>query len=308
MLKQAEWEGKYMERVRRQIGAQEAAYTGKGIHVAVLDSGVENHPDLRGRILTFRDFVGGGVSCYDDNGHGTHICGVICGSGRESAGKYRGLATDAGLVVGKVLDRQGNGKTEQMLEGLEWIRRSRERLRIRILNISVGIGELDDLKKEKALCDSLEQLWNDGITVICAAGNRGPAAGSLSALGKSEKIITVGCHDGEFRSVSRPCRFYSGRGLNNAGTRYKPDLVAPGTDIVSCNAGYRNGLFYIAKSGTSMATPIVSAAAALLLEQNPQLSNEEVKRRLSYTADDLREDWNLQGWGMVNIKKLLEKY
>lgn len=297
-----------MERVRRQVGAEGCLYTGRDITVAVLDSGVCGHPDLGGRIVAFRDFVGNQIKMYDDNGHGTHICGIIGGSGEASGGRYRGIAPGCRLVVGKVLNDRGNGQTEHMLAGLDWIRRVQQEYHVRILNISVGIGELKDQGKEVALCRSLEQLWEDGLTVVCAAGNRGPGEGSLSPLGKSNKVITVGCHDGGYRSFSRPCRMYSGRGVLVAGIPVKPDLVAPGTDIISCHTKYDTGIYYTAKSGTSMATPIVAGAAALLLEQNPGLQNEEIKRRLNYSATDLGEPWNQQGWGMLNIKKIIENY
>lgn len=275
------------------------------------------HPDLKGKVLCFQDFVkyghlsgSEGGACYDDNGHGTHVAGILCGSGILSSGKYRGLAPGARLVVGKVLDEKGDGSTEAMLDGLDWILSAREQYRIRILNISVGIGDLDDRQKELALRNKLEQLWDRGILVVCAAGNKGPGDGSISAVGGSAKVLTVGCHDGHFREgASWRCENYSGRGKPGANPR-KPDIVAPGTDIVSCSSVFsrqrdRYVNAYIAKSGTSMATPIVSAAAALAMERFPGISNEECRQKLLYTATDLGVPWNQQGWGMVNVRRLL---
>ena len=291
---------------------------GTGIAIALLDTGVASHPDLDGKILCFRDFVSqnnlsnlySSIS-YDDNGHGTHVAGILCGSGQLSAGRYRGLAPGARLVVGKVLDENGDGSAEVMLRGLDWVMALRERYRIRILNISVGIGDLDDKKKEQALQEKLEELWNLGMLVVCAAGNKGPGDGTVSSVGGNSMVVTVGCHDGSFRGGGfLRCENYSGRGDSGAAIR-KPDLVAPGTEIMSCN--YHLSQFrgrwlnaYVAKSGTSMATPIVSAAAALAFEKFPSMTNEECKQKLQYTATDLGAPWNQQGWGMVNVRRLLE--
>ncbi len=303
----------FMQRVRKQIGDVfgEGLTGGSGITIAVLDTGIGWHPDLSDRVLCFRDFQGGRKLMYDDNGHGTHVCGILCGNGCLSRGRYRGLAPGAGLVVGRVLDGNGDGTTEHMLAALDWILSIKERYAIRILNISVGIGSLRESKKERALQEGIERIWSSGILVVCAAGNKGPAENSISAVGGSTKVVTVGCHDGElYRNHPECCALYSGRGSYGAQPR-KPDLVAPGTDIISCNVhlsrtGYSVGNAYVAKSGTSMAAPIVSGAAALALQKYPSMTNEECKRKLQYTAKNLGLPWNQQGWGMINVKRLLE--
>lgn len=285
--------------------------SGCGICSYVTQEGIGRHPDLIGAPLCFRDFVGHRNLIYDNNGHGTHVCGILCGSGMLSDGKYRGMAPGARLVVGKVLDERGDGSTEAMLEGLEWVLEVREKYHIRILNISVGIGTMDQPEKELVLQDKIDQVWDSGILVVCAAGNKGPGDGTISAVGGSGRVVTVGCHDGSY-SKGKPgrCETYSGRGELGSGVR-KPDLVAPGTDIISCNAYVykingktRNA--YTEKSGTSMATPIVSGAAALMFGKYPEMTNEECKQRLQFTADDLGLPWNMQGWGMLNVGRLLE--
>ncbi len=117
-------------------------------------------------------------------------------------------------------------------------------------------------------------------------------------------MITVGCHEGGYFGNRRGlCENYSGRGDANDSIR-KPDIVAPGTDIMSCN---NRGNGYVKKSGTSMATPIVSGAAALLLQKYPYMNNEQVKRKMVYSAVDLGDFWNKQGWGMLDIQSLLEQ-
>ncbi len=300
-----------MHRVREQLGVPSPEeLDGRGITVGVLDTGIGPHPDLSGSLLRFQDFVGHRTMMYDDNGHGTHVCGILCGDGSASWGKYVGMAPAVRLVVGKVLDEKGDGSTESMMRGLDWILEIKDQYRIRILNISVGIGALDDMEKMHRLKAKIEETWDCGILVVCAAGNQGPEAGTASEVGNSSKAVMVGCHDGNYGiDQSGRCETYSGRGAAEAALR-KPDLVAPGTDIISCNVHYyrvhgrlRNA--YVSKCGTSMATPIVSGAAALAMQKYMWMTNEECKRKLQYTATDLNLPWNQQGWGMLNVRKLL---
>ena len=300
-----------MQRVRKQIDVPDEVAGENKVTVAVLDTGINRHPDLSGKLLAFRDFVENRKYMYDDNGHGTHVCGIICGSGKMSEKSFCGIAPSVRLVVGKVLDAKGDGRLENMLDALDWVETIYDEYKIRIVNISVGIGNMSCREKEKILQERIERLWDRGILVVCAAGNKGPANGSISSVGGSGKVITVGCHDGEYcRNNPKRCENYSGRGYASFPIR-KPDLVAPGTDIISCNAAYRLGSKkeppYIAKSGTSMATPIVTGAAALAFQKFPEMTNEELKQKITVTATDLREPWNKQGWGMVNVKRLLEE-
>ena len=302
-----------MYRVKKQVGCSKELQCNREnkVTIAVLDTGVARHPDLEERILDFYDFVDGKKNAYDDSGHGTHVCGIACGNGRISEGRYCGMAPQAGLVVGKVLDKKGDGELVSMLRGIDWVIENRKKWNIRILNVSVGVGQLMNELKEKMLRAKLEEAWKEGILVVCAAGNNGPECGTLSDIGNSPRLITVGCHDGEyFKDKANRCASYSGRGGKFATFR-KPDIVAPGTEIISCNAachknraGYSNA--YISKSGTSMATPIVSGALALLLQKYPSYDNETAKRKLLYSATDLQEPWYQQGWGMVNVERMLE--
>lgn len=301
-----------MFRVRKQIGCEGVGtrYTGSGVTAAVLDTGVALHPDLNGRIVAFRDFVGGRKGPYDDSGHGTHVCGILAGDGRASDGRYRGIAPGCLLIAGKVLNSNGDGCVEHMMEGIDWILAESGRLGIRILNISVGLGQMQEEGRKRLLFERIEKAWERGIVVVAAAGNSGPMPGSISPIGASKRVITVGCHDGGyFGERESLCENYSGRGPSEYAYK-KPDIVAPGTDITSCGSHCKKGLkgwqnAYVQKSGTSMATPLVAGAAALYLQKNPQADNETVKRRLVYTATDLKEPWTKQGWGMVNVGRLL---
>ena len=302
-----------MNRVREQIGCYSRfqVSTKNEVTIAVLDTGVAKHPDLADRILGFYDFVDEKKDVYDDSGHGTHVCGIACGNGVLSSGRYCGMAPYAGLVAGKVLDKKGDGELSSMLQGIDWVLQNKERWNIRILNVSVGVGQLMSEEKEKMLREKLEGAWKEGLLVVCAAGNNGPECGTLSTIGKSPYLITVGCHDGEYyKDKANRCAAYSGRG-GKFDTFRKPDIVAPGTEIISCNAaftksrtGYSNA--YRSKSGTSMATPMVSGALALLLQKYPAYDNETAKRKLLFSATDLQEPWYQQGWGMLNVARMLE--
>lgn len=299
-----------MLRVRKQVCCVDT-FGGRGITAAVLDTGISRHPDFGKRIVGFRDFVGGRVGIYDDDGHGTHVSGVLGGDGALSGGRYRGIAPQCSLVVGKVLNSNGDGTIEHMLRGIDWIIKKRTEWNIRILNISVGLG-MELLEEQRlSLLSAVEEAWDQGIVVAAAAGNSGPLPGTLSPIGYSKKVITVGCNEGGyFGNRSFLCEHYSGRASADAAVR-KPDIVAPGTDIISCSShvkytmhGWKNS--YLSKSGTSMSTPVISGAAALFLQKYPDAGNGEVKRRMVYSATDLHEPWHIQGWGMLNIRSMLE--
>lgn len=299
----------FMNRVRKQIFCEEIFCNNLSFSIAVLDSGIAMHPDFE-RVLGFKDFVSGKKYPYDDCGHGTHVSGILSGSGKLSNGIYRGIVPMAPLIVGKVLDKEGNGSMEIMRKALIWVLEVREQYNIRILNISVGLNQSPDKALLAEVMKLLQNLWNQGIIVVCAVGNNGPEEGSISFLAENPDIISVGCHDGEYyRDFEGRCETYSGRGPGIYAIK-KPDIVAPGSEIVSCNAffiktkqGYKNA--YIRKSGTSMATPIVSGAMALAMQKFPNLSNTQLKRKLIYSATDLKEPWAKQGWGMVHVERLL---
>lgn len=303
-----------MLRVRQQVGcSDELVYAcgNKGVTVAMLDTGIAVHPDFQNKIVDFKDFVNDKRALYDDSGHGTHVAGCLCGSGQISNGKYRGIAPRSRMVVGKVLDYMGDGNIETMVRGIEWVLDKQREYDIRILNISIGMGENTEKERMEKLVGLVNEAWNQGLVVVCAAGNMGPKPMTISPLGASRQVITVGCHEGGyFGDREHLCENYSSRGPSPYAMK-KPDVVAPGTDIISCNAGiekrgryFRNA--YIKKSGTSMATPIVSGGIALLLQKYPYYTNEQAKQKLLYTSRDLKEPWSKQGWGMIQIDRLLK--
>ena len=302
-----------VNRVRKQVGCTDFIQGNRltdEVGVAILDTGIGSHPDFESRVVDFKDFVDGRQGSYDDSGHGTHLAGCVGGSGYVSRGMYKGMAPTCRLCVGKVLDHNGEGSIDSMRRGLIWVMQNRIRHRIRVLNISLGIGTGGDKEHMHELVELLDEMWEQGIVVVCAAGNNGPKEGTISPLGTSRKVITVGCHEGGYFGARRDlCENYSGRGSQDMLYR-KPDVVAPGTDIVSCcvlcrgndRSGYRNA--YTRKSGTSMATPIVSGAAALYLQKFPYMNNEQVKRQMIYGARDMGDSWSKQGWGMLNMEQM----
>lgn len=284
--------------------------TGKDITIAILDTGICEHPDFSHRVTYFADFVNGKNIMYDDSGHGTHVCGIAAGNGYASRGKYKGIAPEANLIVGKVLDQYGDGEGDDMVRGIEWILELKKKVPIHILNLSIGMKSFDNEALEKKLIEAVEEAWNSGLIVVTAAGNNGPRPMTISPIGSSRKVITVGCHDGGYVNKNGTnCEYYSSRGPSKYDIK-KPDIVAPGSDIMSCSnqitkSYYNYNRAYLSKSGTSMATPIVSGSCALLLEQFPNLSNDMAKRILVRSAVDLNENWYKQGWGMLNVKNML---
>lgn len=312
-----------MHRTRRLIEVEWAhnrKILGEGIGVAVVDTGVSGHPDLisRGnRISGFKDIIHGKTTPYDDNGHGTHVSGIIGGDGYASRGYYIGIAPRCNIIGLKVLNFKGNGNVSDVLMGLQWIIENKEKYNIRIVNISVGGTSEKNLDENSKLVKGVDQVWDNGIVVVVAAGNNGPKPKSISMPGISRKVITVGASDDNIavELSGNTTSNYSGRGPTNACIK-KPDIVAPGSNIISCNAikNYQNKEaalihrytnMYTSKSGTSMATPIVSGAIALLLSIHPEMTNRDVKMKLKSSGLDLGYSWDKQGWGLLNIPKLL---
>lgn len=284
-------------------GEEGSMLTGRGIGVAVLDTGCFPHEDINNQIAVFCDMIRHRPAPYDDNGHGTHVCGIIAGNGVSSGGRYAGIAPGCSLIPVKVLDRRGNGYTSDVLAGLRWVRKHQEEHNIRIVNISVGSFPCRNMSENSALVCGVDAAWDDGLIVVVAAGNMGPKDGTITTPGISRKVITVGCFDDdqEVRVMGTRMVNYSGRGPT-AACVCKPDLVAPGTSIASCAP---RSHAYATRSGTSMATPLVAGAIALLLEKEPSLTNRDVKLRLRETSTDLALPRNRQGWGLLNLKNLL---
>ena len=300
-----------MDRVKKSIHyycsstIKEKNY-GKGVGIVVFDTGVALHPDIRRQIVCFKDLLHGRPDPYDDCGHGTHVCGIIAGNGKASNGKYAGLARESPLIVLKVLGEHGDGNVEDVLLGVRWVMNNYRKYRIRIANLSVGAGVELDEEKERKLLAAVEAMWDVGIAVVVSAGNLGPKKGTITIPGNSKKVITVGAMERTGRLME-----HSGRGPTDACV-IKPDIVTEGQNVISCNHLYveqrkgRTFFPYSIKSGTSMATPIVSGAAALYFSKYPERSNVELKLRLRQTCDRsfIKEG---SGWGALRVDRLLDE-
>lgn len=296
-----------MNQVKAKLGCDAKGcmgYTGRGVGVAILDTGIFLHRDFDNRILAFEDMTSRRKTPYDDNGHGTHIAGIIGGNGLSSGGFYTGIAPGSHILALKVLDKNGNGYASDVLSGLQWVKQHMREYQIRIVNISVGSFSKRNMSENSALVKGVDAAWDAGLIVVVAAGNNGPGNRTITTPGISRKVITVGSSDDDREIEVGGVRMvdYSGRGPTGD-CICKPDIVAPGSRVVSCVN--RQGK-YTFKSGTSMSTPLVSGAIALLLEKYPEMSNRDVKLRLLERAVDLGLPRNQQGWGELNIRKLLQ--
>ncbi|MFG1883266.1 S8 family serine peptidase [Micromonospora sp. NPDC049102] len=259
--------------------AWKAGYTGKGARVAVLDTGADySHPDLAGRVVERADFTAEDGDAVDHNGHGTHVASTIAGTGAASHGQRRGVAPDAKLVIGKVLDDHGSGADSGVIAGMEWAS-----TRADVINMSFGGGEADDGSDPLSLAvDALSR--QTGTLFVIAAGNSGA---QISSPGSAASALTVGAVDRDDKLAD-----FSSRGplINNHAA--KPELVAPGVDIVAARAAGTNlqdpiDRYYESLSGTSMATPHVAGAAALLAQRHPDWTGAQLKAALVGASDPL---------------------
>lgn len=314
-----------MNRVRISLGADIAhakGYYGSGIGVAILDSGILPHPDFvrnGNRILQFVDFTEEAevavqrmaedyrhekqmLQYRDPAGHGTHVAGILCGDGAMSAGKYCGLAPKCHMVCCRVLDEKGEGSAAAVGEAIRWVIAKKEEYGIRILNLSFGSTE-NGTEAAAELNALAERAWDCGLIVVASSGNSGPMPGSVTAPGSSKKVITVGGEAIELRP---------GRGPTFECVM-KPELVAPSSGIMSTAASRGNSgkqgvrYYYTGRSGTSMATPMVSGAIAVLLGCMPELTNKEVKTILRRSAVPAGLSKEYQGWGRVNLRNMLQE-
>jgi len=327
--------------------------TGKGVGVAVVDTGVQKDAkdfgktlsDSATRVVKSVSFGQGKPEKGDDGmvdkaGHGTHVAGIIAGNGKMSTGAnfhttFYGIAREANIINVRVLDNSGAGSVSGTVAGIDWVIANRTANNIRVLNLSLGhpVGES---YQTDPLCQAVERAWNAGIVVVCAAGNDGRSApdaapgvtdnegfgaeyGSIQSPANDPLVITVGAMKQSLNGGGRATdkiATYSGRGPSRFDFVLKPDLVAPGNKVISLEAkdsflesAYKQwnqirlaeysderdpnktSEAYFVLSGTSMAAPVVSGAAAVLLQKYPTLSPDTVKARLMLSADK---------WGFPN--------
>ncbi|MCM3733180.1 S8 family peptidase [Fictibacillus nanhaiensis] len=300
------------------------ALTGEGITIAIIDTGIYPHQDLSGRITGFVDFINQRTDPYDDNGHGTHCAGDAAAAGSASAGVYSGPASKANVIGVKVLDQLGSGSLETVMQGVQWCidyNQQNPENKIDIISMSLGAAAQQYNKEnDDPMVQIVEAAWESGIVVVVAAGNEGPEAGTVASPGISDQVITVGALDDRNTAGNKAdddVASFSSRGPTLYGN-VKPDILAPGVNIVSLRSpnsyldklqkSSRVGSQYFMLSGTSMATPICAGIVALILQQNPNLTPQEVKSLLMNGADLWRDrDPNVYGAGYINAENSIQK-
>ncbi|WP_460666899.1 S8 family serine peptidase [Kribbella swartbergensis] len=283
-----------------QIGAPaawQAGYTGKGVSVAVLDTGIDkSHPDLASQVAGAKNFTE--EPDEDLVGHGTHVASTIAGTAAASNGKYKGVAPDAKLYDGKVCE-QGGCPESAILGGMEW---AANEVKAKVVNLSLGGTDTPDV-------DPLEEAVNrltahTGTLFVIAAGNAGPGEGTVGSPGSADAALTVGAVDKQDQLA-----YFSSRGPRVGDGAVKPDVTAPGVDIVAAKAkksviGDPVGEQYLRLSGTSMATPHTAGAAALLAQEHPDWKAAELKATLTASAKPAAGQTAFQqGAGRIDVAK-----
>lgn len=267
--------------------------------IAVIDTGIYPHIDFclgRNRIIKFVDLISQKKDCYDDNGHGTFVSGII--GANSITNKYSGIDTSCNLIMLKALDQDGETTTLKILEAMQWILDNKIKYNIKIVCMSFG-SEL--IESGDPLLQGVELLWNNGIVVICASGNSGPKERSIMSPGASKKVITVGSLD-KLNGLPIVADFSSRGPVFNY---YKPDMVLPGVDIISTDIYSKNKKFYTRMTGTSVSTPMVAGVVSLLLNINPNYSPDQIKYMLSKSCIKITGDRNSEGYGYLDLSKLV---
>jgi len=279
--------------------------TGRGVTVAVLDSGVAADPDLvqpANRILASVNFADQRL-VSDPGGHGTHVAGIVAGNGGRSDGQFVGVAPEANIVDVRVLSSTGSGRISSVVRGIEWVLAHQATYNIRVLNLSFGAPASTSYRTDP-MSAAVEIAWRRGLVVVVAAGNGGPARGTVASPGIDPYAITVGATDDRGTISPRDDTLAPFSSWGSADSNAKPDLVAPGRRIVSIRVPgsaldrlfpdrvitASTGATYIRMSGTSMATPVVSGAVALLLQRRPSLSPDQVKAILVASTQPYGQD------------------
>ncbi|MEU4394155.1 S8 family serine peptidase [Kribbella sp. NPDC023855] len=285
-----------------QIGAPaawQAGFTGKGIPVAVLDTGIDaTHPDLATQVAGAKNFTE--EAAGDKTGHGTHVASTIAGTAAASGGRYKGVAPAAKLYDGKVCSADGCPDSA-ILAGMEW---AATEVKARVVNISLGGQDTPEL-------DPIEEAVNrltaqTGTLFVVAAGNSGPGEGSVESPGSADAALTVGAVDKQDQLA-----YFSSRGPRTGDGALKPDVTAPGVDIVAARS--KDGVIgepvsdkYVMMSGTSMATPHTVGAAAILAQQHPGWKAAELKGALMASAKVAAGQTTFdQGAGRIDVAKAI---
>ena len=287
---------------------------GAGVTVALLDTGIADVPDLSGRVVERVDFTTERDG-LDRFGHGTHMAGIIGGDGTASGGGFTGVAPGADIVSVKVAGADGSTDVSVVLAGLQWVISNAPRLNIRVLNLSFGTDAVQSYAIDP-LDYGIEQVWAAGVLVVVAAGNRGPSPGTIDKPGDDPFVLTVGATAGPGGVENETVAAFSSQGPTPDAFA-KPDVVAPGTSIVSLRApgstvdvlrpAARVDESYFKGTGTSQATAVASGVAALLFEVDPSLSPDEAKAIITDSAHHELAAQPGGGAGLVDVVHALDE-
>ncbi len=274
---------------------------GSGVTIAVVDSGIARTPNLQGRVIANVNFNHNAHSATDKYGHGTFVADILAGDGTMSGGAYMGIAPSANLLNVRVSNDDGMSAESDVVNSLQWILENKTRFNIRVVNLSLNSGMMQSYHTSP-LDAAAEILWFNNIVVVVSAGNTGST--NLYPPANDPFVITVGAIDdrGTVGLSDDQVAAFSAYGVDELG-RVKPDLVAPGKDIVALlpqntdlkismqHSGNRVNGNYFRMSGTSLAAPMVAGAVALLLQGEPNLNADQVKYRLKATAANTNRGW-----------------
>ncbi|WP_431044002.1 S8 family serine peptidase [Streptomyces sp. P1-3] len=291
-----------------QIGAPEAwkaGYDGKGVKIAVLDTGVDQtHPDLAGQEIAEKNFSDA-TDSKDRVGHGTHVASIAAGTGAKSGGKYKGVAPGAKILDGKVLDDGGSGGDSGILAGMEWAAAEKAD----VVNLSLGGTDTPGEDPLEAAVNKLSA--RTGTLFVISAGNEGPGAGTIGSPGSAQAALTVGAVDKKDKLAG-----FSSTGPRVGDGAIKPDVTAPGVDIGAAAApgsliaeeGTPVADGYVAISGTSMAAPHTAGSAAILAQQHPDWSGDRIKAALTgSTTPGKGYSAFQQGSGRIDLRQAIKQ-
>jgi serine protease AprX len=309
----------YISAIRaEQVWNKNPYIQGQGIGVAVIDSGINPNGDLytnmgvNRQVANIRFNSDYNQSPSDGYGHGTHVAGIIGGDGSESSGKYIGVAPMVNIINVKVSNDNGSTMMKDVVQGLQWVFENKDKYNIRVVNLSLNSAVAESYNTSP-LDAAVEILWFNGVVVVASAGNKGN--GAIYPPANDPFVITVGAVDdkGTATIADDTLASFSAYGNSENGS-VKPDLVAPGTNIIARIVNLNMGLAgshpankvgsqYFRMSGTSMAAPMVSGAVALLLQDEPTLNPDQVKYRLMTTANKTWTEYNAStaGAGYLDV-------
>jgi serine protease AprX len=267
--------------------------TGRGIGVAVIDTGIDPVGDLAGRVAGGIDLTSE-ANNRDSYGHGTFIAGLIAGSGAASNGAVKGVAPDVHLVSVKIAGADGSTDLVRLVAGLDFVATTREIFNTRVVNLSLAVDPINGAYSSDPIDVAVERVWHSGVVVVTAAGNRG-GSGGITAPGDDPFVITAGASDDRTTPSIGDDTLASFSSVGPTSSGYaKPDFVAPGKSVVSlrspgstidqANPAARIGTDYFKGSGTSFSAAITSGAAAVVLSRTPSLTPNQVKARLVGSA------------------------